>query len=71
MNKNQWNALGFMFMIFAIITSVFASSYGIAAMTGDIATNIQDAMYSFLTWLCLIATFACWICGWLEKVDER
>ena len=71
MNKKQWNALGFMFMIFAIITSVFASSYGIAAMTGDIAANIQDAMYTFLTWLCFIAMFACWICGWLEKVDER
>lgn len=71
MNKKQWNALGFMFMIFAIITSVFASSYGIAAMTGDIATNIQDAMYTFLTWLCFIAMFACWICSWFEREDKR
>jgi hypothetical protein len=72
MNKKQWLALGFMFMIFAFLTSYFATGYGMAvAITGDITANIQDAMYTFLTWLCFIAAVACWICGGLEKEGAR
>ena len=48
MNKKQWIALGFMFMLFAFLASYFATGYFSAAMTGDVAANIQDAMYTFL-----------------------
>jgi len=38
MNKKQWIALGFMFMIFAFLASHFATEYGMAvAITGDIS----------------------------------
>ena len=74
MNKKQWIALGFLFFLFALLESYFAAGYGSAAISysGEylIAANIQDAMYTFLTWLCFIAAVACWVCGWLEK-EER
>ena len=71
MNKKQWIALGFMFMMFALLASYFATGYFLAAMTGDVAANIHDAMYTFLTWLCFIAAVACWICGWLGKEEAK
>ncbi len=71
MNKNQWIALGTLFFTFAVLASYFATVYGVVAMTGDIGANIQDAMYTFLTWLCFIAAVACFICGWLEKEGAK
>ena len=71
MNKKQWFASGFVFFVSWGLASVFASSYGMMAITGDIAANIQDAMYTFLTWICFIASFICFICGWLEKEGGR
>ena len=67
MNKKQWIALGLMFFVFALLASYVSAAWFIVATTGDIVANIQDAMYTFLTWLCFIAAVACWICGWLEK----
>ena len=58
-------------MMFALLESYFATGYFLAAMTGDVAANIQDAMYTFLTWLCFIAAVACWICAWLEKEEAK
>jgi hypothetical protein len=37
----------------------------------DIALIIHDTMHSFLMWICVIAAVACFICGILEKEDER
>ncbi|MCK4735493.1 MAG: hypothetical protein KAT65_23775 [Methanophagales archaeon] len=54
MNKRQWIALGFMFMIFAMLQSFF-----------------QDVVYEYLTWVCIMAWAACWICGLLEKEEAR
>lgn len=53
MNKKQWIALGLIFMMFAFLESYFATGYDIAAISGDFAANIQDAMYTFLTYGCV------------------
>jgi hypothetical protein len=89
MNKKQWIALA-LFLLFAnfvfgtrigIPIRDSATSYSRLAhpsygLSGDnlVAVNIQDAMYSSLTWQCYIISFilfivaiACFICGWLEK----
>ena len=71
MNKKQWIALGFMFIIFAFLTSFVATGYGMAAFTGNIAANIKDAMYTFLSWICFIAAVACWVCAWYEEEGAR
>ena len=89
MNKKQWFTLGFLFIITDIVFSImflgpirtFASAYSLLAnpmggLSGEelIAANIQDAMYTSLSWIGYIISFiftimviACIICGWLEK----
>ena len=71
MNKKQWIALGFMFMIFAILASFTAPIYSMPAFTGNIGANIKEAMYTFLSLICFIAAVACWICAWYEKEVAR
>ena len=63
MNKKQWIALGFLFTLFGCIAGFFSYVYGTKAI------NIQNAMYSFLAWLCIFVAIACWICGILEKEE--
>ena len=93
MNKKQWFALAFIFMVADILLGIrfcipirnFAISYSrmanpMSGLKGEelVAVNIQDAMYSSLTWVCYIISFiffiaviACVICGWLEKEDAE
>ncbi|MCK4731859.1 MAG: hypothetical protein KAT65_05300 [Methanophagales archaeon] len=93
MNKKQWIALALLFMVADILFGIrfcipirnFAISYSqmadpLSGLSGEelIAVNIQDAMYSSLTWLCYIISFiffivaiACFICGWLEKEEAE
>lgn len=92
MNKKQWNALGGVFILAIVLFSLFflgtirsfAMKWSVwATMSGAssetlIAANIQDAMYTLLSWLGYILCFifaimaiACWICGWLEKEEAR
>ena len=92
MNKKQWFTLGVFFIIVDIAFSIkflipiraFASQWSLlATMSGAsgealIAANIQDAMYTSLSWICYIISFifgitviVCIICGWLEKEDGR
>ena len=92
MNKKQWFTLGVFFIIVDIAFSIkflipirtFASQWSLlATMSGAsgealIAANIQDAMYTSLSWICYIISFifgitviVCIICGWLEKEEAR
>ena len=71
MNKRQWIALGVMFILFATLESYVVSGYELLIAGEDIALIIHDTMHSFLMWICVIAAVACFICGILEKEDER
>ena len=55
MNKGQWYTLGILFMILAIWFFI---------MGWEMRSAI---VYNLLGTPCLITSFACWICGWLEK----
>jgi len=86
MRKKQWNALGYLFMVFAIIMGCFTVVYSTAEIqirtaietTNSpsneligyyIVANIRYVIFSIFTWLCFLAAFVCWICGWLEKEE--
>ena len=93
MNKEQWYTLGSVFIMASVLFGIFilgpirnfASAYSLLAnpmggLSGEelIAANIQDAMYTSLSWICyiigfifFIAVVACFVCGWLEKDGER
>ncbi|MCK4735210.1 MAG: hypothetical protein KAT65_22345 [Methanophagales archaeon] len=93
MNKKQWIALALIFMVADVLFGIrfcipirnFAISYSrianvMSGLKGEelIAANIQDAMYSSLTWVCYIISFiffiaaiACFVCGWLEKEEAE
>ena len=59
MNKKQWNALGFMFMILGIWFSIMGWEMRIYSVHSLIGTP------------CIIVGIACWVCGWLEKEEEK
>lgn len=93
MKEGQWYALGSVFLMASVLFGIFilgpirnfASAYSLLAnpmggLSGEelIAANIQDAMYTSLSWICyiigfifFIAVVACFVCGWLEKDGER
>jgi|GEM_PF-2745994 len=87
MNKKQWIALGFMFMMFSTTFMIFSIPWGdkaiqwrletergenpTIALEGTIVSSIHDAVYTILAWIFFIASVACWVCGWLEKEEEK
>ena len=87
MNKKQWIALSFLFVIFAIIFAMLSISWGdnalqwrlatemgentTIALEGTIVSAVHDAVYTILSYLCFIAMFVCLVCGWLEKEEAK
>lgn len=62
MNKNQWYALGFLFLtIFPLIWS-FIFCYP------STLPEIADVRILFIFF---IISIACWVCGWLEKEEAK
>ena len=37
----------------------------------DVFFVIERVVYKLVGLICIIASFICWICGWLEKEDAR
>ena len=70
MNKKQWYALGIWFAVIGGIMYI-----GTMSDPGALPTLAECNAYCVITMLvgkligasCIIAAFACWICGWLEK----
>ena len=75
MNKKQWNALGFMFLVFYLLIWIPCVFLMFGPFNDLLGNNVYDAIYMGLAWflacLCFIAMFACWICGWLEKEEAE
>lgn len=63
MNKKQWHVLGWMFIVIGFMTMVYGSLAH--AFQGDPDAFIR--IYVYFCMLCVIAMFACFVCGWLEK----
>jgi len=76
MNKKQWNALGFLFMVVALIMSMLSLN----AVTQLLEKNLNTTTdYTYLieminaqTWCALnalscMAAIACWTYGWLKE----
>jgi len=61
MNKKQWNVLGYMFVVFCIVASI--------ARVVASANEFLFYVYWFGIWS--VAAITCFICGRLEKEDER
>ena len=75
MNKKQWYGLGIWFfvvggiMCYVAMPELGASSKPIAEC--DVYYVLERLVYKLVGTSCIIASFACWICGWLEKEDAR
>ncbi len=64
MNKKQWYALGFVFLIFFVLTQITYTR-----MVSRGANEIHIAVCWLLWCLYSTAMIACWVCGWLEKEE--
>jgi len=73
MNKKQWYGVGIWFfvigciMVFVTIPELGAPPKPIAEC--DIFYVLDRFVYRLLGTLCIVASFACWLCGWLEKEE--
>ena len=76
MNKNQWYALGILFMLYGTGFMCLSALYlGDASHTvsdtiinpGVLSVAIVDGIITILVYVCYMAWIACWVCAWLEK----
>lgn len=61
MNKKQWNALGYMFVVFCVVASIARL----------VASENEFLFYVYWFGIWAVAAITCFICGWLEKEGER
>ena len=61
MKKQQWNALGYMFLVFCVVTIIV-----------QVVASINEFLF-YVYWLGIwfVAAITCFICGELEEKDER
>ena len=75
MNKKQWYAIAiFCFSIGCIMTMITIPVYDVQLRPiaeCDVFFVIERVVYKLVGLICIIASFICWICGWLEKEDAR
>ena len=79
MNKNQWYALGFCFMMCGVGFIGISGLYGVSITVSYTATAnpfvfsraIVDGIATILVYVCYMAAIACWVCGMLEKEEAK
>lgn len=64
MNRKQWNALGYMFLVFCFLTKIAQ----VVACINDLPFCI---MYGYWLGIWVVAAITCFICGRLEKEGVR
>ena len=78
MNKNQWYALSFCFMMCGVgfigISGLYGVSFTVSYTTANpfvFARAIVDGIATILVHVCYMAAIACWVCGRLEKEEAK
>lgn len=78
MNKNQWYALGFCFMMCGVGFIGISGLYGVSITVSYTIANpfvfsraIVDGIATILVYVCYMAAIACWVCGMLEKEEAK
>lgn len=76
MNEKQWGGLAFLFAacsLVSICTARLPSAIpdGVQFPDAQITIVIYEAMFAFLTLVCLIATLACFICYLCLVVEDK
>jgi len=70
MNKKQWYALGFLFMLYMGAFIFMAETYDVAFVSDvsawSISRAIVDGIATILVDVCFMAWWTCWIMGFLE-----
>ncbi len=70
MNKKQWNALGFLFMLYMFAFIFIERTYDVAfvsdASAWSISRAIVDGIATILVFVSFMASLTCWRMGMLE-----
>ena len=76
MDKRQWYAIGiwffvigFIFCIGSIIPGFFEPDKPIVEC--GIYYVIERLVYRLVGTLCVVVSFACWLCGWFENEEVK
>jgi len=76
MNKKQWYALWFLFMLCGVgfygMVGIFMGNYTVSATTTNpsvLSSAIVVGIATILIFVCFMVGIACLVCAWLEKEE--
>jgi len=75
MNKKQWYGLGIWFFVvgsmMCMVTMAEIGAPSNPIVECDVFYVLERLVYKLVGTSCMVASFACWLCGWLEKEGAR